>query len=148
MVRYDVIAMRAVDGSRLHREGVWPTGHWDWPVHLPYRHGLKVGDLVFLGGQVSLTEKAEVIDPGDIEAQTHTAMGNIERVLADFGLDLSHLVKINTFYAGQNGQADLLENASVRASYYRAPGPASTGIPFSYLAYKDMLIEIDCIAMV
>jgi enamine deaminase RidA (YjgF/YER057c/UK114 family) len=36
----------------------------------------------------------------------------------------------------------------VRASYYRGPGPASTGIPFPYLAYEDMLIEIDCVAMV
>jgi enamine deaminase RidA (YjgF/YER057c/UK114 family) len=63
MVRYDVIAMRAEDGTRLHRETAWPNGHWDWPVHLPYRHGLKVGDLVFLGGQVSLTGEGAVIDP-------------------------------------------------------------------------------------
>jgi enamine deaminase RidA (YjgF/YER057c/UK114 family) len=148
MVRYDVIAMRGQDGARLHREGVWPTGHWDWPVHLPYRHGLKVGDLVFLGGQVSLTPFGAVIDPGDIEAQTHTAMQNIGRVLAEFGMDFEHLVKVNTFYAGSKGQADLLKNASIRAGYYRGPGPTSTGIPFEYLAYRDMLIEIDCIAMV
>ena len=148
MVRYDVIAMRGVDGRRLPRQAVWPTGHWDWPVHLPYRHGLKVGDLVFLGGQVSLTPEAAVIDPGDIAAQTHTAMRNIQRVLQEFGLGFEHLVKINTFYAGSQGQHDLLANAAIRAKYYRAPGPASTGIPFSYLAYKDMLIEIDCIAMV
>lgn len=148
MVRYDVIAMRALDGTRLHREGCWPTGHWDWPVHLPYRHGLKVGDLVFIGGQVSLTPNGDVIDPGEIEPQTRTAMSNIQRVLGEFGLDFEHLVKINTFYAGSKGQADLLRNASIRAGYYRDPGPVSTGIPFSYLAYKDMLIEIDCVAMV
>jgi enamine deaminase RidA (YjgF/YER057c/UK114 family) len=148
MVRYDVVAMRGEDGARLHREGVWPTGHWDWPVHLPYRHGLKVGDLIFLGGQVSLTPEAQVIDPGDIEAQTHTAMQNIQRVLAELGLDLEHLVKVNTFYVGTQGQADLRKNAAIRAGYYRDPGPVSTGIPFEYLAYKDMLIEIDCVAMV
>ena len=89
MVRYDVIAMRGVDGARLPREGVWPTGHWDWPVHLPYRHGLKVGDLVFLGGQVSLTPEGAVIDPGDIAPQTHTSMQNIQKVLQEFGLDTS-----------------------------------------------------------
>ncbi|MEQ9488702.1 MAG: RidA family protein [Alphaproteobacteria bacterium] len=148
MVRNDVIAMRGVDGARLHREGVWPTGHWDWPVHLPYRHGVKVGDLIFIGGQVSLTPDAQIIDPGDIQKQTHTSMRNIEKVLAEFGLGMENLVKINTFYAGSKGQEDLLRNASVRAGYYKSPGPASTGIPFSYLAYKDMLIEIDCVAMV
>ena len=118
------------------------------PVHLPYRHGLRVGDLVFIGGQVSLTDSGEVIDPGDVEKQTHTAMDNIQRVLTEFGLDFEHIVKINTFYAGVDGQEDLLKNASIRAGYYRSPGPASTGIPFEYLAYRDMLIEIDCIAMV
>jgi len=147
-LRKDIIAMRNVDGSRLPREAVWPTGHWDWPVHLPYRHDLKVGDLVFIGGQVSLDTKGGVIDPGQIEAQTRIAMDNISYVLADFGLDFEHLVKINTFYAGAKGQQDLLANASVRASYYKDPGPTSTGIPFPYLAYKDMLIEIDCMAMV
>ncbi|MCP5084721.1 MAG: hypothetical protein GY948_23795 [Alphaproteobacteria bacterium] len=148
MVRYDVIAMRGTDGARLPREGVWPTGHWDWPVHLPYRHGVKVGDMIFLGGQVSLTPTGAVIDPGDVPAQTHTSMQNIQKVLQEFGLDFEHLVKVNSFYAGEKGQEDLLKNVSVRAGYYRDPGPVSTGIPFEYLAYKDMLIEIDCIAMV
>jgi enamine deaminase RidA (YjgF/YER057c/UK114 family) len=148
MVRYDVIAMRGEDGARLHRETAWPSGHWDWPVHLPYRHGLKVGDLVFLGGQVSLTQEGAVIDPGNMQAQTVTAMENIEKVLAELGLGLENIVKINTFYVGTQGEKDLQENASVRSRYYRGPGPASTGIPFPYLAYEDMLIEIDCVAMV
>ena len=148
MLRYDVIAMRGEDGARLPRETAWPTGHWDWPVHLPYRHGLKVGDLVFLGGQVSLTEQGAVIDPGEMKAQTVTAMNNIEKVLAELGLGLENIVKINTFYVGTRGEKDLQANASVRSDYYRGPGPASTGIPFPYLAYKDMLIEIDCVAMV
>jgi len=148
MIRNDVIAMRGIDGSRLLRQAVWPTAHWDWPVHLPYRHGLKVGDLVFLGGQVSLTTTGEVIDPGEIEPQTRKAMINIQKVLGEFGLDFEHIVKINTFYSGVEGQTDLLKNATVRSEYYRSPGPVSTGIPFPYLAYEDMLIEIDCIAMV
>ncbi len=148
MVRSDVIAMRAADGRRLHRQAVWPSGHWDWPVHLPYRHGIKVGDLVFVGGQVSLTPDAQVMDPKDMEKQTHRAMRNIEKVLAEFGLGFEHVVKINTFYVGSQGEADLRRNASIRAGYYRPPGPASTGIPFPYLAYEEMLIEIDVVAMV
>jgi len=148
MVRNDVIAMRNIDGSRIERQAVWPTDHWDWPVHLPYRHGLRVGDLVFLGGQVALSSASEILHPKDIEAQTHIAMLNIQKVLAELNLDFEHIVKINTFYTGVNGQTDLLKNATIRSEYYRPPGPASTGIPFSYLAYEDMMIEIDCIAMV
>ena len=74
-------------------------------------------------------------------------MVNIQKVLQEFGLDLGHLVKVNSFYVGREGEEDLRKNAAIRAGYYRDPGPASTGIPFDYLAYKDMLIEIDGIAM-
>ncbi|MEM7172173.1 MAG: RidA family protein [Pseudomonadota bacterium] len=148
MVRNDVIAMRGKDGSRLARRGVWPDGHWDWPVHLPYRHGVMVGDMVFIGGQVSLTPDAQVIDPGNIEAQTHRAMENIEKVLAEFGLRMENLVKVNAFYVGTEGEDDLATNAGIRAGYYRPPGPVSTGMSFPYLAYQDMLIEIDAVAMV
>ena len=148
MVRNDVIAMRGADGSRLPRQAVWPTGHWDWPVHLPYRHGLRVGDLVFLGGQVSLDAAARVIDPGDMVAQTKRAMANIGSVLAELGLGFEHVVKLNAFYCGSVGEAVLKENAVTRFSVFeQAPGPTTTGVPVPYLAYEDMLIEIDVVAM-
>jgi enamine deaminase RidA (YjgF/YER057c/UK114 family) len=105
-----------------------------------------VGDLVFLGGQVSLTGEGAVIDPGNMQAQTVTAMENIEKVLAELGLGLENIVKINTFYVGSQGEKDLQENASVRARYYRGPGlrfltsptrtcsSKSTVLPWSELA--------------
>lgn len=149
MVRNDVIAMRGADGGRLPRRHAWPTDHWDWPVHLPYRHGVACGDLVFLGGQVSLAPDAQVIDPGDMAAQTRRAMDNIGRVLAELGLGFENVVKLNTFYAGGAGLEALEENASVRAPYFaQRPGPTSTGVPVPYLAYQDMLIEIDLVATV
>jgi enamine deaminase RidA (YjgF/YER057c/UK114 family) len=149
MVVNDVIAMRGLDGARLPRSHAWPSGHWDWPVHLPYRHGLRCGDLVFLGGQVSLAPDARVRDPGDIVAQTTRAMNNIGRVLADLGLGFENVVKVNAFYAGTIGEETLRQNAEVRFSYFeREPGPVSTGVPVPYLAYEDMVIEIDAVAMV
>ena len=149
MVRNDVIAMRGADGGRLGRQAVWPTGHWDWPVHLPYRHGLRCGDLVFLGGQVSLDPEARVIDPGNIVAQTHRSMANIERVLGELGLGLDQVVKVNAFYCGDVGEELLKENAQARFSHFTSePGPTTTGVPVPYLAYEDMLVEIDVVAMV
>ena len=149
MVLNDVIAMRGRDGARLPRSHAWPSGHWDWPVHLPYRHGLRCGDLVFLGGQVSLTPEAEVIDPADMVGQTTRAMTYIGRVLGELGLGFKNVVKVNAFYAGDVGEAVLQQNAEVRFSYFQQdPGPASTGVPVPYLAYENMQIEIDLIAIV
>ena len=148
MLRNDVIAMRGVDGTRLPREQVWPEGHWDWPVHLPYRHGVRCGDLVFLGGQVSLNGEGAVRDPGDLVAQTRTAMDFVGRILSDLGMGYDNVVKVSAYYVGSVGPKTLAENGLVRFSYFKSqPGPASTGVPVPYLAYEDMLIEIDMIAM-
>ena len=148
MVKNDLIAMRAPDGSRIARRHVWPAGHWDWPVHLPYRHGLQCGELVFMGGQVSLAPDGAVIDPGEMGPQTERSMDFIERVLAGFGLEMRHVVKMNTFYSGTGGEDAHAENLLRRfARFTEKPGPVSTGVPLPYLAYKDMVIEIDVIAV-
>jgi len=147
MTKNDIIAMRGPDGSRLPRTHVWPDNHWDWTVHLPYRHGLKCGDLVFLGGQVPLAPDAAVLAPGDMVAQTRLAMDYIGRVLGELGLGFGHVVKVNSFYAGAVGEEVLRPNAETRFGYFPAHGPTSTGVPVPTLAYEGMLTEIDIIAM-
>lgn len=147
MIRTDFWAMLGRDGRPMAKTHCWPEGHWDWPFHLPFKHGLRCGNLVFIGGQVSLDSDGRVIDPGQMEAQTHTSMQNIARVLDGFDLDYGNLVKLNTYYQGADDGDDLHRNVSIRASYFDSPGPASTGIPFRCLAYDGMLIEIEAIAM-
>lgn len=144
----DVIAMRGSDGARLPRTAVWPDGHWDWPVHLPYRHGLRVGDLVFLGGQVALAPDSSVLAPGDMVEQTKIAMAYIGKVLAELDLGFSHVVKVNSFYKGDVGPEVLAPNAETRFRHFPRHGPTSTGVPLPYLSYEGMLTEIDVVAMV
>ncbi len=147
MARMELIAMRGVGGEPMPREHCWPEGHWDWPIHLPYKHGLKCGAMIFVGGQVSLTPEGRVIDPGDMVAQTHTSMDNIAKVLALFDLELDHIVKVGAFYAAGCGAEALHENLRIRSQSFTEPGPASTGIPLPYLAFTDMVVEIEVIAM-
>ena len=67
---------------------------------------------------------------------------------AEFGLGFEHVVKMNAFYAGGVGEEILSENADLRISFFEAePGPVSTGVPVPYLAYEDMVIEIDVVAV-
>ena len=97
---------------------------------------------------MSLAPDAGVIDPGDIVSQTHRAMDYIGKILAEFGLGFEHVVKLNTFYCGEPGKDELMKNCQARFSRFtEQPGPVSTGVPVPYLAYQDMLIEIDLIAM-
>ena len=79
LIKMDVWAMRTAGGDRVERTYSWPEGHWDWPIHLPYKHGNLGGGMFFVGGQVSLTPEGGPIDPFDMQAQTRTAMDNIPR---------------------------------------------------------------------
>jgi enamine deaminase RidA (YjgF/YER057c/UK114 family) len=146
-IRIDVLAMLGEDGARLDRTHVWPAGHWDWPVHLPYKHGLRCGDMVFVGGQVALDDKGAVLEPGALAAQTRISMENIRRVLAGFGLDMDSVVKVLALYSAAGRAEELHTNLSIRSAAYSEPGPTSTGIPLPCLAYRDMMIEIEIIAM-
>lgn len=130
-------AMRGQDGSPLPREHSWPAGHWDWPIHLPWKHGCRCGGFAFVGGQVSLRGFGEVVDPGRLDVQTQTAIENIERVLAGFGLGLDDLVKLTAFYEDRG-----------RPPQFDAGSAAATIVALPYLAYRDMVVEIEAVAAV
>ncbi len=139
------IAVTAMVG--VEKDHSWPEGHWDWTAPLPYKHGVRAGDMIFVGGQVSLDAQANVIDPAQMVAQTRRAMDNVAAVLAEFGAGLDDVVKVTTFYQGNASADDLHENLLIRSASYTAPGPATTGIPMPALVYEDMVIEIEVIAM-
>lgn len=147
VARSEVIAMRGRDGRRLPRRHVWPEGHWDWPIHMPYKHGIKCGEMIFVGGQVALTPRGEVIAPGDLPAQTRLATANIAKVLAGFGGGLDDAVKLTSFYDGRAATGAPQTEFAIRSAAFRAPGPAATGVPMPCLAYRGMVVEIEAVAM-
>jgi enamine deaminase RidA (YjgF/YER057c/UK114 family) len=147
MVKIELIAMRGEDGSYLPRRHAWPDSLWDWHVHLPYKHGLKCHDMIFLGGQVSLDKQGRAVHPGSLTEQTRTAMTHIGTILRELGADYGDVCKVLAVYQGSASADDLHRNLSIRSSFFAEPGPATTGIPLPALAYPDMMIEIDIYAM-
>ncbi|WP_170766210.1 RidA family protein [Ruegeria lacuscaerulensis] len=141
-----IAATACAPGARRIRHA-WPDGHWNWTAALPYKHGVGSGQLIHVGGQVALDTQANVLEPGDMAAQTHIAMENVARVLDEFGATLDNVVKVTTFYQGSASAEALHENLLIRSNSYTAPGPATTGIPVPNLVYEDMVIEIEAIAM-
>jgi enamine deaminase RidA (YjgF/YER057c/UK114 family) len=121
----------------------WPAGHWDWTIHLPWKHGNAARGLAFVGGQVALTPDAEVIAPGDLPRQARIAAENIRRVLAELGFGLEDLVKLTAFVAGRPG--DHAEVVPLDGDAGRLPAVTEVWLPF--LAYEDMVVEIEAIAM-
>ena len=146
-IKISVVAMLGEDGTHLSRRHVWPESLWDWHIHLPYKHGLACEEMIFLGGQVSLDKKGRALYPDDLPAQTHQAMQHIGTILNELGAGYDDVCKITTVYQGDGDSETLHGNLSIRAGYFRDPGPATTGVPLPALAYESMVIEIDTFAM-
>lgn len=148
MIQTDCWAMLSTEGQTLAKTHSWPEGHWDWPIHLPFKHGLRCGNLVFVGGQVSMTVDGGVEDKNNMIKQSHTSMKNIGRVIELLDCNYKDIIKMNAFYKGTDNPDDLHDNVNIRSSYFDKPGPASTGIPLNYLAYQGMLTEFEAIAII
>ena len=146
MIQTDCWVMLNEDGSAIEKQHSWPKDHWDWPLKLPFKHGLKCGNVIFTGGQVSMDSEANVVDPDDMLTQSHTSMKNLARVLDEFGSDLNDVLKINAFYKNTNSQSDINGSREIRATYFTNPKPAQLSIPLSNLAYQGMLTEFEVIA--
>ena len=134
------------------RVRIMPAGHWDWPLPTKFSQGWKIGDTVYVGGQVCQDEQGVVLHPFDIEAQIRVVYENIRTVLQEVGGDLSDIVKLNTYYVydGPPEGADEYYKSMtrVRLGYLADPGPAGTAVRVAGLALHGLMIEIDATAYV
>lgn len=129
-----------------------PKEHWDWPIPVPFSQGWKVGNLVFVGGQVSIDPEGNLIGEGDIEVQTREVFKNITKVLDEAGASWKDVVKLNTFYVydgpESERQAFWERMTRVRLEFLPDPGPVGTAVCVAGLAIPGLLIEVECIAAV
>ena len=142
--------MLGKDGTRLQRRALRPEGHWDWPSPVNFQQGVKVGPMIFVGGQVSADPKSKILHPNDLEKQTEAAMDCISSVLSCYGAKMDDIVKINSFYKTGGDETRLHRNLAVQSSSFNEPGPTTTGIPLETLGLgaEGMEIEIEALAMV
>jgi enamine deaminase RidA (YjgF/YER057c/UK114 family) len=136
----------------MERQRLMPAEHWDWSMPVPFSQGWRVDDLIFVGGQISSDDQGRTIGVGDIETQTRNVFENIRSVLREAGADMRDIVKINTFYVF-DGEGDALTEywekmTRVRMEFFEEPGPCGTGVRVVGLAYPDLLIEVEAIAVV
>ena len=109
----------------------------------PYSPAVKLGDFVYLSGQIPLNPETGEVEGTTIEEQTHQVMKNIKAVLADMGLDYKHIVKTTIFVSDLNDFDKLNE---VYGSYLEEPYPARSCVQVARLP-KDVKVEIECIVI-
>ena len=109
----------------------------------PYSQGIKVGNMVFLSGQIPLDPRSGQLVTGDIGAQTERVMQNLLAVLTAGGLGFEHVVRCTIYLMDMNDFAAVNE---VYGRYFPANPPARATVQVAGLP-KGARVEIDAIAV-
>jgi reactive intermediate/imine deaminase len=114
-------------------------------VHKPtgYSHAARVGDMLYVAGQIALDRSGKLVGKGDIEAQTKQVFTNLQNVLKEAGGTMKHVVKTMTFITHPG---HLEPYRKVRGQFLTEPFPCNTLLVVESLASPDYLIEIEAIA--
>ena len=113
----------------------------------PYNQAIAVsGQMLFVAGQIPLNpQSGEIIGQGDIQAQTKQVMSNIEAILSEAGANWNSVVKTSVFLTDMTNFSPMNQ---VYAQYFAEDtAPARACVEVSRLP-KDVLVEIECIAVV
>lgn len=123
------------------------------PPQLPAPNGFThvaitpVDRLIIVSGQVACAPDGSIVGKGDLAAQTRQVFENLAMALEAAGSALAYTVKLTYFVR------DLTEEAAatirqVRSSYLNTDfPPASTLVGVAALAKPDLLLEIECLAV-
>lgn len=109
----------------------------------PYSQAIRLGELVFVSGQIPLDPATGEIVEGEIEDQARRVLANLRAVLEAAGTDLARVVK-TTVYLTDIGLFPRV-NAVYAEAFAAEPAPARATVEVAALPL-GALVEIDAIA--
>ena len=110
---------------------------------LPFSDAVKVGDILFLAGQIGMDHSVRKLVDGGIKAETKQALENIKAVLETNGSDMNHVVKCTVILADIG---DFTAMNEVYKTFFKDNFPART--TFSSGLVAGAKIEIEAIAVI
>lgn len=116
-------------------------------VHTPqanYSHVTRLGNTLYLAGQLALDSDGRLVGGGDAAAQAEQCYRNIKTIIEYCGGTMDDVVKI-TQYLTDLAYRPLVSGP--RDKYLGTPGPASTLVVVNGLAAPEYLVEIEALAI-
>lgn len=108
----------------------------------PISSAIRVGDIIFLSGQIGIDDKGAVV-PGGIAGQTRACLENIRDILASYGASLADVVQTRIFLTDFSGYADYNR---IYQEFFSAPFPTRSTVGTPALALGAE-IEIEAVAV-
>jgi 2-iminobutanoate/2-iminopropanoate deaminase len=118
-----------------------------WEKEYGYSQAVKVGDTIYVSGQVANDDEGNIIGLGDMEAQMRQSYANIKKVLAMYGATMENIVDEILFVTDM----DTAFAAAVKCRrdiFSGTPVVASTIVQIQRLSFPNLMIEIRCVAKV
>ncbi|NSC19862.1 RidA family protein [Streptomyces albus subsp. chlorinus] len=118
---------------------------WSWSVEMGYNQGEIVSGhtrTLYCAGQTAMSGEGKPQHDGDMAAQLALSLDNLEAVLAEGGMALANLVRLNVYTT----DVDLLfQHYGVLASRLGAAGvaPATTMLGVTRLAIPTLMVELE-----
>lgn len=110
---------------------------------LPFSPAVRVGDVIYLSGQIGNRIGTRELVPGGIAAETRQTLENIGTVLQSAGSSLDRVFKCTVFLADIGDYAAMNE---VYAGFFPKDPPARSTVAGSGLALGAR-VEIECMAL-
>lgn len=105
----------------------------------PYSQAVKVGDMLFVSGQIAF----EVSQQNDVKLETEAVMKNLGHILEAAGLTFQNVVKSSIFLKNMD---DFTMVNEVYGSFFPENPPARETVQVAKLP-KDVNVEISVIAV-
>ena len=106
-----------------------------------YSQAVRVGDTIWVSGQIPLDPKTKELVTGDMEAQVRQVFKNLQAIVVAAGTRLDDVVKVTVFLTDLKHFA--LVN-QVMSEYFREPYPARAALGVASLP-RGAAIEVECI---
>jgi 2-iminobutanoate/2-iminopropanoate deaminase len=114
------------------------------PPFAPYSPGIEVSSrsrFVFVSGQLGIDKEGAI--PPDAAGQSRVVFDNISAILAEAGMGLKDVVKLNAYVTGRQHMRGYMD---VRNALFEEPYPASTLMIVGGFTREEFVVEIEAIA--
>jgi enamine deaminase RidA (YjgF/YER057c/UK114 family) len=121
----------AADGEHFPG-GVAPPG---------YRYTDRIGDELFVAGQVPRDAAGELVGIGDASAQARQCLHNLFTLIERSGFNRGDVRQLTVYVVGEH--QNLRDSWHVMSELFDSRIPPATLLGVARLGYEDQLVEID-----
>jgi reactive intermediate/imine deaminase len=106
-----------------------------------YSQAVRVGNTIWVSGQIPLDPRTKELIQGDIEAQIRRVFDNLKAIVIAAGATFDDVVKANVYLTDLSHFAIVNK---VMAEFFREPYPARAAVGVAALP-RGAQVEVECI---